>query len=152
LERIVTSPTYDPTGRPVEPGSEQYDTAQTDPRLGGPSESGAFVESELDYASTEGARDHREPADSGSGSSSTIDTAKSEAVNVKDTAVDAAAGVKDFAKSEASNVAEEAEYQARSLVDQTRSELRGQANTSSRRLPRGWTDGPPSSAQWRQVR
>ena len=137
----MTSPTYDPTGRPVEPGPEQYDTAQTDPRLGGPSQPGAFAESELDYASTEGARDHREPVDSGSGSSSTVDTAKSEAANVKDTAIDAAAGVKDVAKSEASNVAEEAKYQARSLVDQTRSELRGQASNQQSALAErldGW--------------
>ena len=133
----MTSPTYDPTGRPVEPGPEQYDTAQTDPRLGGPSEPGAFAESELDYASTEGARDYGEPVDSGSGSSSTVDTAKSEAANVKDTAVDAAAGVKDFAKSEASNVAEEAKYQARSLVGQTRSSCAARPATSSRRLPKG---------------
>ena len=137
----MTSPTYDPTGRPVEPGPEQYDTAQTDPRLGGPSQPGAFAESELDYASTEGARDHREPVDSGSGSSSTVDTAKSEAANVKDTAIDAAAGVKDVAKSEASNVAEEAKYQARSLVGQTRSELRGQASNQQSALAErvdGW--------------
>jgi hypothetical protein len=137
----VTSPTYDPTGRPVEPGPEQYDTVQTDPRLGGPSESGAFAESELDYASTEAARDYGEPVASGSGSSSTVDTGKSEAANVKDTAVDAAAGVKDFAKSEASNVAEEAKYQARSLVGQTRSELRGQASNQQSALAErvdGW--------------
>ena len=42
----MTSPTYDPTGLPVEPGPEQYDTLQTDLRLGGPSESGAFADSE----------------------------------------------------------------------------------------------------------
>lgn len=137
----MTSPTYDPTGRPVEPGPEQYDTVQTDPRLGGPSESGAFAESELDHASTEAARDYGEPVASGSGSSSTVDTAKSEAANVKDTAVDAAAGVKDFAKSEASNLAEEAKYQARSLVGQTRSELRGQASNQQSALAErvdGW--------------
>jgi hypothetical protein len=137
----VTSPTYDSTGRPVEPGPEQYDTAQTDPRLGEPSQPGAFAESELDYASTEGARDYGAPVDSGSGSSSTVDTGKSEAANVKDTAIDAAAGVKDVAKSEASNVAEEAKYQARSLVDQTRSELRGQASNQQSALAErldGW--------------
>ena len=59
---------------------------------------------------------------------STVDTAKSEAANVKDTAAGAAAGVKDVAKSEVSNVAGEAKYQARNLMDQTRSQLRGQAS------------------------
>jgi hypothetical protein len=146
----VTSPIYHPTGWPVEPRPEQYDTAQTDPRLGGHNQPGAFAESELDYALTEGPRDNGDPMDSGSGSSSTVDTAKGEAANakdptvhtakgeaanvkdptvhtakgetadVKDTAVDAAVGVKDVAASEASSVAEEAKYQARSLVDQTR--------------------------------
>jgi hypothetical protein len=131
----VTSPIYHPTGWPVEPRPEQYDTAQTDPRLGGHNQPGAFAESELDYASTEGPRDNGDPMDSGSGSSSTVDTAKGEAANVKDptvhtakgetadvkdTAVDAAVGVKDVAASEASSVAEEAKYQARSLVYQTR--------------------------------
>jgi hypothetical protein len=146
----VTSPIYHPTGWPVEPRPEQYDTAQTDPRLGGHNQPGAFAESELDYALTEGPRDNGDPMDSGSGSSSTVDTAKGEAANVKDptvhtakgeaanvkdptvhtakgetadvkdTAVDAAVGVNDVAASEASSVAEEAKYQARSLVDQTR--------------------------------
>jgi hypothetical protein len=150
LERVVTSPIYHPTGWPVEPRPEQYDTAQTDPRLGGHNQPGAFAESELDYALTEGPRDNGDPMDSGSGSSSTVDTAKGEAANVKDptvhtakgeaanvkdatvhtakgetadvkdTAVDAAVGVNDVAASEASSVAEEAKYQARSLVDQTR--------------------------------
>ena len=69
-----------------------------------------------------------QPLESGVGSSSTVETAKSAAANVKDTAADAAAGVKDVAKNEASHVADEAKYQARSLVDQTRSELRGQAS------------------------
>jgi hypothetical protein len=82
----------------------------------------------VDYGSTEGARNYSEPADSGAGSGSTVETAKSEAGYVKDTAVGAAAGVKDVAKSEASNVAQEAKYQARSLVDQTRSQLRDQAS------------------------
>jgi hypothetical protein len=141
LENVVTSPTYDPTGRPVEPGPEQYDAAQPDPRLGEPGEPGTFAESELEYASTEGARDYGEPVDSGMGSSSTVDTAKDEAANVKDTAVDAAAGVKDVAKGEASNAAQEAKYQARSLVDQTRSQLRGQANNQQSALAEelhGW--------------
>jgi hypothetical protein len=125
LEKVVTSPTYDPTGRPAEPGPEQYGTEQPDPRLEQAGQTGTYADSELEYAPTEGGR---EQYGSDTGSSSTMDTAKSEAASVKDTAVDAAAGVKDVAKGEASNVAEEAKYQARSLMDQTRSELRGQAN------------------------
>jgi len=108
----VTSPIYHPTGWPVEPRPEQYDTAQTDPRLGGHNQPGAFAESELDYALTEGPRDNGDPMDSGSGSSSTVDTAKGEAANVKDPTVDTAKGeaanVKDptvhTAKGEAANV------------------------------------------------
>jgi hypothetical protein len=103
LENVVTSPTYDPTSRPVEPGAEQ-----PDPRLG---------------------------------ESSTVDTAKREAGNIKDTAADAASGVKETAKSEASNVAVEAKYQARSLMDQTRSELGGQATNQQSQLAsklQGW--------------
>ena len=121
----MTSSSYDPTGRPGEPGPGPYDTEQPDP----------------DYASTVGARDYSEPVDSGAGSGSTVETAKSEAANVKDTAVGAAAGVKDVAKSEASNVAGEAKYQARNLVDQTRSELRGQARSQKSAVAeklKGW--------------
>ncbi|HEX5384087.1 MAG TPA: hypothetical protein VFW54_05560 [Propionibacteriaceae bacterium] len=136
----MTSSSYDPTGRPGEPGPGQYDTEQPDP-LGETTPAGSFAESEVDYGSTEGARDYAGPTDSGAGSTSTVDTAKGEAANVKDTAVGAAAGVKDVAKSEASNVAEEAKYQARSLLDQTRSELRGQASTQKSAVAeklRGW--------------
>lgn len=82
-----------------------------------------------------------QPLESGVASSSTVDTAKSEAANVKDTAADAAAGVKDVAKNKASNVADEAKYQARSLVDQTRSELLGQASNQQSALAEkfhGW--------------
>jgi hypothetical protein len=125
LEKVVTSPTYDPTGRPAEPGTEQYGTEQPLPPLGEAVQPGGGY------------------ADSGSdtGSSSTVDTAKSQAAHVKDTAVGAAAGVKDVAKSEATNVAEEAKYQARSLVDTTRSELRGQASNQQSALAEklhGW--------------
>jgi hypothetical protein len=130
----VTSPSYDRTGRPTEPGVEQ-----PNPRLGEAGQPGTFVESQVEYASTEGARDYSAPMDTGPtdsaiGSSSTADTAKGEAANVKDTAVDASGGVKDVAKSEASSVAQEAKYQARSLVDQTRSELRGQASSQQSAL------------------
>ena len=123
----MTSSSYDPTGRPGEPGTGQYDTEQPDP-LGDTTQTSSFAESEVDYGSTEGARNYSEPADFGAGSGSTVETAKSEAGNVKDTAVGAAAGVKDVAKSEASNVAQEAKYQARNLVDQARSQLRDQAS------------------------
>ena len=108
----MTSPIYDPMGRPAEPGVEQRE-----------------------YAPAEGGRErYGEPVDSGSESSSTVETAKSEAVNVKDTATEAASGVAEAAKSEVSNVAVEAKYQARSLVDQTRSELRGQASNQQSQL------------------
>jgi hypothetical protein len=123
LEKVVTSPSYDPTGRPAEPGVEQPDT-----RLEEHGQPGTFAEPELEYAPIEGAGVYGQPLESGLGSSSAVGTAKSEAANVKETAADAAAGVKDVAKNEASNVADEAKYQARSLIDQTRSELRGQAS------------------------
>jgi hypothetical protein len=130
LENVVTSPTYDPTGRPTGPGVEQ-----PDPRLGAAVPPSSFTEPELEYPPTEGEREpYREPVASDMGSGSTVETAKSEAANVKDTAADAAAGVKDVAKGEATNVAEEVKYQARSLVDQTRSELRGQASTQQSAL------------------
>jgi hypothetical protein len=138
----VTSPTYDPTGRPAEPGPEQYGADQSNLPLGEAVPPGTFAESELEYGRTEGGREqYGEPIGSDTGSSSTVDTAKSEAANVKDSAVGAAAGVKDVAKSEATNVAEEAKYQARSLVDQTRSELRGQASNQQSALAgrlHGW--------------
>jgi hypothetical protein len=140
LENVVTSSSYDPTGQPGEPGTGQYATEQPDP-LGDTTQTGSFAESEVDYGSTEGARNYSDPADLGAGSGSTVETAKSEAGNVKDTAVGAAAGVTDVAKTEASNVAEEAKYQARNFVDQTRSELRGQARTQKSAVAeklKGW--------------
>jgi hypothetical protein len=138
----VTSPTYDPTGRPTEPGLEQYGTEQPNPPLGEPVQPGTFAESELEYGTTEAGRaQYGEPTGLDTGSGSTVDTAKSEAANVKDTAVGAAAGVKDTAKSEATNVVQEAKYQARNLVDQTRSELRSQASNRQSALAEklhGW--------------
>ena len=131
----MTSPTYDPTGRPAEPSPEQYGIEQATPPLGETVQPGTFAESELEYGATEGGRDqYGVPTGSDTGSGSSVDTAKSEASNVKDTAVGAAAGVKDTAKSEASNVAQEAKYQARNLVDETRSELRGQASNQQSAL------------------
>jgi ElaB/YqjD/DUF883 family membrane-anchored ribosome-binding protein len=152
LEKVVTSPTYDPTGRPAAPGPEQYGTeqygpeefgtGQPSPPLGEAVQPGTFAESELEYGTTEGARaQYGGSTGSDTGSSSTVETAKGEAADLKDTAVDAAAGVKDVAKSEASHVAEEAKYQARNLVDQTRSELRGQVSNSQSALAeklQGW--------------
>jgi vacuolar-type H+-ATPase subunit H len=79
--------------------------------------------------------------DYGDQSTSTVDTAKSEAANVKDTAAGAASDVAQTAKSEASNVAQEAKYQARNLMDQTRSEVRGQVNSQQSALAgklNGW--------------
>jgi hypothetical protein len=71
LKKVVTSPTYDPTGWRSEPGVEQPDL-----RLGEAGQAGTFEESELEYAATEGARDYGQPFESGMGSSSTVETAK----------------------------------------------------------------------------
>ena len=109
----MTSPTYEPTSRTGEPGPESPDVPGQDPQYG-------------DY---------------GDQSTSTVDTAKSEAANVKDTAAGAASDVAQTAKSEASNVAQEAKYQARNLMDQTRSEVRGQVNSQQSALAgklNGW--------------
>jgi hypothetical protein len=137
LEKVVTSPTYDPTSRPVEPGVEE-----PDPRLREAMPTGTFTDSEMEDPRTERSGErYDQPVSSGSEGSSTVDTAKSEAANVKDTAADATSGVKDVAKSGASNVATEAKYQARNLVDQTRSELRGQVTNQQSQLAskvQGW--------------
>jgi hypothetical protein len=126
----VTSPTYDPTGRPVAP-----DVEQPDPLLGEPVRPGTFAESDLEYATRAGGGErYGEPADADTGLSSTVETARSEAANVKDTAAEAAAGVKEVAMGEVSNVAEEAKYQTRNLLDQTRSELRAQASNQQSAL------------------
>ncbi len=126
----MTSPTYDPTSRPVDP-----DVEQSAPRLGEPTPTGTFADSEMEYSETESSGErYDQPASSGSPESSTVETAKGEAANVKDTAAGAASGVADTAKSEVSNVATEAKYQTRNLVDQTRSELRGQASNQQSQL------------------
>jgi len=126
----VTSPTYDPTSRPVDPGVEQ-----PDPRLGEPMPTGNFADSDLEYSRTEGRGErYDQPVSSGSEGGSTVETAKSEAANLKDTAAGAASGVADVAKSEVSSVASEAKYQTRNLVDQTRSQLRGQASNQQSQL------------------
>jgi hypothetical protein len=109
--------------------------AVSDPRLGEPTPTGTFADSEMEYSGTESSAErYDQPVSSGSGGTSTVDTAKSEATNVKDTAAGAASGVADVAKSEVSNVAGEAKYQVRNLVDQTRSELRGQASNQQSQL------------------
>ena len=126
----MTSPTYDPTSGPVDPGVKQ-----SPPRLGEGVPPGTFADSEMEYSRTERSGErYDQPGASGSEGGSTVDTAKGEAANVKDTAAGAASGVKDVAKSEVSNVAGEAKYQVRNLVDQTRSELRGQASNQQSQL------------------
>jgi hypothetical protein len=136
LEKVVTSPTYDPTSGPVDPGVEQ-----SDPRLGEPTPTGTFDDSEMENPRTERSGErYDQPVSSGS-EGSTVDTAKGEAANVKDTAAGAASEVAEVAKGEVSNVAGEAKYQARNLVDQTRSELRGQVTNQQSQLAsrlNGW--------------
>jgi hypothetical protein len=130
LENLVTSPTYDPTSGPVDPGVKQ-----SPPRLGEAVPTGTFADSEVSYPTTEGSGErYDQPVSSGSEGGSTVDTAKGEAANVMDTAADAASGVKDVATSEVSNVASEAKSQVRNLVDQTRSQLRGQASNQQSEL------------------
>ena len=133
----MTSPTYDPTSGPVDPGVKQ-----SPPRLGEGVPPGTFADSDMEYSQTERSGErYDQPVSSGSEGGSTVDTAKGEATNVKDTAAGAASGVKDVAKSEVSNVAGEAKYQARNLVDQTRSELQGQVTNQQSQLAsrlNGW--------------
>jgi hypothetical protein len=137
LEKVVTSPTYDPTSGPVDPGVKQ-----SPPRLGEAVPPGTFADSDPEYSRTERSGErYDQPVSSGSVRGSTVDTAKGEAANVKDTAAGAASGVKDVATSEVSNVASEAKYQARNLMDQTRSQLRGQASNQQSQLAsrlNGW--------------
>jgi hypothetical protein len=126
----VTSPTYDPTSGPVDPGVEQ-----PDPRPGEAMPTGNSPDSDLGYSRTErSGEQYDQPVSSGSEGGSTVNTAKGEAASVKDTAADAASGVKDVAKSEVSNLAGEAKYQARNLVDQTRSQLRDQTSNQQSQL------------------
>jgi hypothetical protein len=113
LEKVVTSPTYEPTSRTGEPGVEPSGVPGQDPGYG----------------------------DSGDQSNSTVDTAKSEAANVKDTAAGAASDVAQTAKSEASNVVGEVTQQAKNLIGQTQSELRGQVSNQQSALAgklNGW--------------
>jgi hypothetical protein len=129
LENLVANYT-DPTSRPVDPGVEQRD-----PRLGEAVPTGTFADSEVEDPGTErGGEQYGQPVSYESEEGSRVETAKSEAADIKDTAAGAASGVKDVAKSEVSNVAGEAKYQARNLVDQTRSQLRGQASNQQSQL------------------
>jgi hypothetical protein len=137
LEKVVTSPTYDPTSGPVDPGVKQ-----SPPRVDEGVPTGTFADSEMEGPRTESSGErYNQQVPSGSAEGSTVDTAKNEAANVKDTAAGAASGVAEVAKSEVSNVASEAKHQARNLVDQTRSELRGQASNQQSQLAsrlNGW--------------
>jgi uncharacterized protein YjbJ (UPF0337 family) len=133
----VTSPTYDPTSGPVDP-----DVQQSDPSRGEPTPTDTFAASEMEYSRTERSGErYDQPVSSGSGGTSTVETAKGEASNVKDTAAGAASGVADTAKSEVSNVVGEAKYQVRNFVDQTGSQLRGQVTNQQSQLAstlNGW--------------
>ncbi len=88
----------DPTSRPVDPGVEQ-----PDPRLGAAAPTSTFADSEVQYPRTGryGDQDSQPFAPESEGGS-TVETAKSQAANVKDTAADAASSVKEVAKSEVS--------------------------------------------------
>ena len=77
-------------------------------------------------------------ADSGQ-ESSTVDTAKHEAGEVKDAATGAVKDVAATAKQEAGGVARETKHQARALLDQGRQELRDQASKQQQRLASGLT-------------
>jgi hypothetical protein len=130
LEKVVTSPTYDPTSGPVDPGVKQ-----SPPRLGEGVPPRTFADSEMEDPRTERSGErYDQPVSSGSEGGSTVETAKSEAANVKVTAAGAASGVAEVAKSEVSNVASEAKYQVGNLVEQTLSELRGQASNQQSKL------------------
>lgn len=71
---------------------------------------------------------------SGKDDSSTVDTAKGEASDVKDTAVDAGRNVAEQAKQEASSVVSEAQHQAKSLVDTVGEEVSSQATNQQQRV------------------
>ena len=94
-----------------------------------------FADSEVQYPRTGrfGDQDSQPFAPESEGGS-TVETAKSQAANVKDAAAGAASSVKEVARSEVSYVASEAKYQARNLFDQTSSELRGQARNQQWQL------------------
>ncbi|GAA1952609.1 hypothetical protein [Microbacterium deminutum] len=69
--------------------------------------------------------------------STSLDSAKHEASELKDTAVGQAKDVAGTVKNEASAVLGEAKYQAKDLIAQTQSELKEQANTQQQRVAAG---------------
>ena len=71
------------------------------------------------------------------GDTSTLDTAKHEAADLKDTAVEQAKDVAATVKDEASVVLGEAKSQAKDLYVQTQQELKEQANTQQQRIAAG---------------
>ena len=71
------------------------------------------------------------------GDTSTLDTAKHEASDLKDTAVSEAGHVAETAKDEAKAVATEVKNQAKDLYAQTQRELSEQAQTQQQRLASG---------------
>ena len=71
------------------------------------------------------------------GDTSTLDTAKHEAADLKDTAVEQAKDVAATVKDEASVVLGEAKSQAKDLYVQTQHELKEQANTQQQRIAAG---------------
>ena len=105
LEKVVTSPTYDPTSRPVDPGVEQM--TRPDLTRASVGQADRQLRRLRDGISQNRGRGEQygQPVSLASEGGSTVETAKSEAANVKDTAADAASGVKDVAKGEVSNVA-----------------------------------------------
>lgn len=81
-----------------------------------------------------------DPSVPASDSSSTAETAKSEAQNVASTAVQSGGQVLDTAKSETSEVVAHAGQNARELFDQVRGELTEQAGTQQQRVAAGLHD------------
>lgn len=78
-----------------------------------------------------------DPYGTSNGQSHKVETAKHEAVDLKNTTTDAAKDVAGTAKDEAASVAHETKVQLKSLFDQTRRELGDQAATQKARLATG---------------
>ena len=73
------------------------------------------------------------------GSPSTTDVAKDEAMNVKDTAAQAGSQVASTAADQAKEVAAETQRQAKDLLDQGRAQLKDQAITQQQKAAQGLT-------------
>lgn len=71
------------------------------------------------------------------GTSTSLDSAKHEAADLKDTAVEQTKNVAGAVKDEASAVLGEAKFQAKDLFTQTQHELKDQANTQQQRIAAG---------------